>query len=359
MVLDIRQSVDLCARCLLLVACVVLSACGLIQDRSSEYMRADKGNDIRLPERLSQITLTSKYPIDSIENERSLPDEFVLPEPPDATAALKIEPFEIEEVDGEVWLHVFNAPNNIWPLVELFWNQFELELIDEDPRKGLLSTQKLDEQRGSQLLIRRIAEEDPNALVIEGMSFQTRTVHGVRRNTSEVQVRALLPNQIAENGTWRSDSINKRLEGTVLKLLGQFVTAEETTSRHSLLASEIGGASRVRLLEVDQGNRVLELDLSMRRAWNEVNQALDASGIVVADKDFEQRVFYVSYLNQDDLENWYHTPSMVESRSLEKNLSLTLVEENGVIKVLVELLNNELEDGEEKRILNVLYEYIS
>ena len=338
----------------------ILTSCGVISDRSSEYMQAQPGQELQLPDGLSLVRPEPKYPIPEVENQRSLPVEFELPPPPDATAALKTSPYIIDSSENEVWLHLFNAPNDVWPLVELFWSQFNLDILNEDVRAGLLTTQKLDAKKGSQTLLKQFSKQDPQALVIEGMAFQTRAIHGVRRNTTEIQVRALLPDQEAAQLAWTPESINPRLERALLEMIGEFATSESVGSRHSLLAGAIGGESRVKLLENQWGDSYLELDLSMQRAWTELEQALVAAGIIVAEQSPENHKFYVSYLSLDDLENWYHTSNMVEERKRERNFSLQMFQrEDGKIIVTVDKLNPDFDEDLDKQILNLVYEYIS
>jgi len=350
------------AKQIVLVSIILLtSSCGIISDRSSDYVTADPGKSVVLPAHLSDSRLRSKYPVPDIENNRSLPVEFELPEPPDATAAVIAEPYMVETLAGETWLHLFSAPNNVWPLLDLFWNEYAMQLTFKDVRQGVLATQPLDGEKSSQEMMRELELEDDGVLVIEGMRFQMRTVHGVRRNTSEVQVRALLPNAIDVNpASWVAQSVNPRLERALLTLVGEFVTSEEVSNRHSLLAETIGASSRVRLLENPDGEGYLELDLSMARAKAELSQALDAAGIVFSSEQLDKGMFHISYLSQDDLDGWYHTESMNASRREEKNFSLELLprDEGGVI-VLVKKLNPEFDDDQLNDILNLVFEYIS
>ena len=55
-------------RLLLSVCAIFLSSCGLIQDRSSDYVRATTGTEIVIPEGLSDRKIQSQYPIPSINN---------------------------------------------------------------------------------------------------------------------------------------------------------------------------------------------------------------------------------------------------------------------------------------------------
>ena len=47
-----------------------------------------------------------------------------------------------------------------------------------------------------------------------------------------------------------------------------------------------------------------------------LTKALVAAGVIIADKDLDNNKIYISYLDQEELESWYHTASMVESRKI-------------------------------------------
>ena len=339
----------------------VLSGCGLIGDRTSEYIQAERSSPIELPEGLDGTQIRSRYPIPEVSNQKALAETFKLPEPPDATAALGDDPYLIESVEENTWLHLFAEPGKVWPLLELFWSEYDLAINAEDVKAGFIATQKLESSEGNTSLMQDLEQGEYHPLVIEGMSFQTKLIQGVRRNTTEIQVRGLLPSASVDSAAnWIKESINPRLEKGILDLMGKFITSENLDDRHSLLANDIGHGSRVRLAEDEAGQSFLELRLSFQRAWNELSQALDAAGIVVAAQDRSEKAFYISYLSEEDLESWFSFASTIEEKRLERNLALRLnTTESGAIIVTVELLNPEFDIEQQREVLSIVFEHIS
>lgn len=338
-----------------------LGGCGIIADRSGEYIDAQEGQGIVIPEELTAKRLKPRYPIPEIENQKALSRDFELPEPPDATAAIISEPYKLESSLGETWLQLFTAPSQVWPLMEVFWDQYDIELSAAEAKKGYQATVRLDQSQGHQSFVAALENNPFKPLVIEGMSFQARIVHGVRRNTSEVQIRALLPNQSAAGpDSWLKEAVNPRLEKAVLDMLGSFLSSDQLNSRHSYLASEIGGGSRVRLLDDGAGQTRLELDLSLSRAFTEIEQALGAAGVVVAENRAEQREIYISYLNEEEMVSWYHTDSMVRGMREEKNYVLSFsADQNDTTLVEIKQLNPEFDAEIMQQIMAVIFEHIS
>lgn len=351
---------------LLSVSLVTLSACSLFGDRSGEYVNADPGQALELPESMNQAGLRSRFPIPAIENNRPLPVDFELPKPPDATAAIIADDYLVESFGSETWLQLFSSPSEVWPLIELYWQEYDIDLERKDTSKGFQVTVALTDSTANQAFIKTLEAVDSKVLLVPGMSFQLSVRHGVRRSTSEIQVRALLPSSYVESDqyTWQLARVNPRLERALLKSLGDFVTSDLVSSRHSFMANEIGGESRIRLVESAVTGSQLEMDLSLARAKNEIEQAMSSAGVIISTEGIEAEnndsQIFVSYIDSDELESWYHTESMLEERRAEKNILLKLVEqEPGSVVVTAELLNPDFEPSLVNELLAIIYEHTS
>lgn len=344
-------------------------SCGIIKDRSNEYSEAETGKTLIVPEGLSDQKIRARYPVPVIENLRVLPKDFELPEPPNATAAYQNDPFLIETVKGQTWLRLYTAPGKIWPLLDFFWSEYGIEVAFEEISKGHLVTKPYKQLDVSPSLTNDLNKLSEKLFSLDGLVFQAKLNQGVRRNTSELQLRAFMPsselNADPEKKTshlefWVSQSTNPELENAMLSLIGGFVTSDTLENRYSLLANDIGGESLVRLLQDDESENYLELLLTFDRAWNEVGKALNSAGVVVSDFDRSERVYYVSYLQEDDLHGWFELESTANERRKERNFSLELeVVNEGKTIVRVKLLNPGVDPEKQYELLNVVFEHIS
>lgn len=343
---------------LILFFVLLLSACGIIQDRSSEYTRAPVSKPINIPENLSDDMIQAQYPIPEINNKRPLPKKYELPKPPNATAVLDEAPYQIEALDDQIWLRIYSSPGKVWPLIDAFWREYGIQTVHEDISNGFVVTKSLSD---TSRLEKDIQEKQSTSIELAGYYIQAQLSQGIRRNTSEIKLRVLQGSADSQvKKVWQPTSQNQQKDRAVLEQMGAYITSDALQNRYSLLANTIGGESRVQLLQNDEGQNYLIINLSFQRAWNELGKALKAADIVVADKNYSEKKYFISYLNESELGEWYLTESRVNDMKSERNFSLTLEEiPEGGIKVIVEQLNEELDTSLTNELLDLVFEHIS
>jgi len=335
-----------------------VASCGIIKDRSTEYAQAEQGQELIIPETYSTEKLNPRYPIPEIENARSIPEKYELPEPPNATAALDNDPFTIETVNDQTWLRLYTAPGKVWPLLDFFLAKHGINVSYEEITKGFLVTEPLFFSESNSSLISELQSSDHLVELVGGITFQAKLNQGIRRNTAELQIRAI-SEDVAQN-KWQKASGNAQLEQAMLSLIGQYITSDTIDNRHSLLANDIGGESRVRLLKGESGEGYLELLLSFDRAWSEINKALSSAEVLVSDFDRSVGTYYVSYIQENDMTAWYDISASEIEKRQEKNISLQLEEiEDGKTIVRVKILNPQFEVEKQEELINLIFEHIS
>lgn len=341
------------------VLLVALASCGVVRDRSAEYTLAEEGRELRIPEGYDGSAIRPLHRIPPSDSKNLLADGFKLPEPPDATAVLNEAPFLVEREDEEglSWLHLYSAPGKVWPLLDYFWSQNGIKVRHEEIGKGFVVTEALSAPVA--LLAKKLSPEQLTAL--QGKHLQASLHQGVRRNTAELQVRVLdAGTEPTLVQTWQTASRYTELEQALLTVMGEFITSDALQNRYSLLANDIGGESRVRMLKEGVDSSYLEMDLSYARAWSEVNDALEAAGVLIADLDRTDRFFLISYLSEDDITHWYDFWGGAASKRTEQNFALRLsVNDKGVVIVRVEQLNPDLDPELKQELLNLVFEHIS
>ncbi len=333
-----------------------LTACGVIKDRSNEYLLVEDGKELVVPPWYRQDKVAARYPVPEITQQRALPKAFVLPGPPDGTAAVSDEPYVIESIAAQTWLHLYTSPGKVWPLLDFFWREYNITTAQEDIASGFVVTDVLSKDAIESLVgLRVIASDFP-----EFARIQAKVNQGVRRNTAELQVRIVpeLQGNITA-GQWRESSEYREYESSLLERIGQYVTSETVADRYSLLANDIGGGSLVRMLEDEAGLSYIEMQLSYQRAWSEIEQALASAGVVVSDRDRSERVFYISYLSEDEFSSWLPFRNNDEKRK-EQNLSLEFfVRDDGAVVVRARPIAPGWTREQAQSLLNLVFEHVS
>lgn len=338
-----------------------LSACSIIADRSNEYKEAEDIAPLQVPASLSAGKIKERYAVPDIEGLSVAPGDYTLPSPPDATAGLSEAPYELKQVGNDTWLEIALPPSRVWPLLEQFWEDYQIEVLNKSVERGHFGTTKLTESEANQRFISLLESTAHEPTLIDGMSFQARLVQGVRRNTSELEVRAFFPHNAPQNfHEWSSALSLPRVERALLVSIGEEITDDSDNSRYSLKAVNIGDKSLVSLLEDEAGYGYLELKLSFKRAWTEVSEAIESAGVLVAAKDRDQGVFYISYLDQEDIDSWYTTESSLNESKAERNAELRFYPQGpNLIHVRAKLLSEELEPEDLRTLIELVFSHIS
>lgn len=344
-----------------LIFSAAISGCAFIGDRSAEYKDAEDGKPLIVPSNLSSEKISERFRIPQSHSNNVAEGKYVLPQPPDATASLSEDPYLIKQFSGDAWLELPMSPSKAWPLIDAFWVRYGLDHHVESVAEGYFSSETLDDSDSHQGLIEDLESTSHNTVVIEGVSFQTRLRQGIKRNTSEVQVRALLPDApYALRTKWQSKTVTPSIERSLLELLGETITGEQSGLRYSLNATDLGDESLVKQLDDEAGYPYLEIKLDYDRAWVEVLDALEAGPAYISSEEKDQGVFTVSYLNDEEINSWYTLESSFSELKKEKNIELKFYSQGpGLMHVRAKLLSDKLDPSAVREIIELVFEYLS
>jgi outer membrane protein assembly factor BamC len=336
----------------------MVTGCGFIQDRSSEYIGADVGKPILIPSTHSDLKVGARYPIPELENKRALSDSFELPKPPNATAALNTQPFMVETVGDQTWLRLYNSPGKVWSLLDFFWSDHGVDIERQQIQQGYVLTKPIEPGTSFHAALERTIP------VTKPLALQAKLTQGVRRNTAELQVRVVEAGEYRAGLEWlKPDSKNVSTQKDILEMIGRFVTGDELQDRYSLLANDIGGASRVFLLEDEAGRGYLKLKLGFQRTWSELGKALDSAEVLVADLDQSEARYYISYLNEEALSAWFQTEEQKKLLKAERNFALVVSpaadSDEDEYEVRVEVLSETADPEVGAELLAIIFEHIS
>ncbi len=334
-----------------------LSSCGfVIRDRTSDYVKAEHGSPIKVPDWYESSKVEAEYPIPPIDNRRDLPDEYVLPEPPDATVIILAKNYVIESLGDQTWLLINESPGRIWPSLDHFWEDNGVNVNFENPRLGLMQTGIAGTSLLSSQLLERAEVSGSNAV------FQAKLGQGVKRNTTELQIRVFKTNSSKDGFQgWSAAPVDELAENKLLEIISSYLENNQTYRSFSLLANDIGGASKVAMITDRSAKPYIKLDLSFERAWSSVTKSISASNIIVADLDRSRGVFYLDYGREEDSGNWFTDlfSSDDSDDRPEHNFILHLDNVKGSYRLTVEKASGDITRLEEMQILNLLLDNIS
>ncbi|QSP93650.1 outer membrane protein assembly factor BamC [Marinobacter salinisoli] len=293
----------------MLLTSVALSGCGLMDDRSEQYVSAQELPPLQLPEGADSSRISQTMPIRDVsvaDASKFYPSD--LPEPPDMTSEILEENYVVEELDGRAWLLVNDVPGRLWPATNAYMIDRGLGVSVDDPQQGLLQSELLNFSKRA----RELAELSDDAGADEArLVLQVRMIPGVRRKTTEIQVRrleagseagTLIPWSQAAAPSDEELAVQKR----VLADMADFLKGRDEQKSFSRAASGIVSEPRVKLVSEGEQAVAIRMDLDYGRSWAEMRRALSEAGVDVVDLNRSDGWFHVDFRTEDERDSgWF------------------------------------------------------
>lgn len=353
-----------------LLLVVATAGCSLIDDRSERYVDAKEGGALALPETADPSRFNEVMPIRGInlaDASKMYPSD--IPSPPDMTSEILDENYVVEELDGRAWLLVNDVPGRIWPVVTAYMNEQGLGVAYDNPQLGLQQSELANfSMRARELL--ELPNTSAEATAAEPKAvLQVRVAPGVRRKTTEIQVRKLTSENVSEEGaSWPTELISWRgvadpsveelaLQKRLLAGLGEFLKAREESKSVSRAASVMVAKPLVKLLSENDTANAIQMDLDYGRSWAEVNRALAESDIAVVDLNRSEGWLFVDFRTADERDpGWFSWFSDKEKPRHTHTVNLT--RRNGQVYVTAEAAKNYSDDRTAEDLLTQLFDYL-
>lgn len=343
-----------------LLLAVAVSGCSFIDDRSERYVNATEGKPLELPESANPERFDQAMPIRDIASadaSKLYPSD--IPRPPDMTSEILEENYVIEELDGRAWLLVNDVPGRIWPSVTAYMNDRGLGVAYDSPQLGLLQSELANFSKRA----RQVLELPDNPSGAEpNVVLQVRMAPGVRRKTTEIQVRKLSSVERPEElVSWQAvtdpSEQELALQKRLLADMGEFLKAREDSKSISRAASVMTTEPLVKLISENDQATAIRMDLDFGRSWAEVNRALSESGMGVVDLNRSEGWFYVDFRTADERDtgwfDWFSDPEKPVHTH-----TLTLTERDDVIVVTAEREEHYQGEHTSADMLSQLFDYL-
>ncbi|AZT84144.1 outer membrane protein assembly factor BamC [Marinobacter sp. NP-4(2019)] len=336
------------------------SGCSLLEDRSERYVNAQEGDELRLPETADESRFGQAMPIrDVITADSGRMYRSSIPEPPDMTSEILDENYVVEELDGQMWLLVNDVPGRVWPSVSSYMNERGLGVAHDSPQLGLLQSELVNFSKRARTLLD--LESEPGSAE-DMLVVQARVAPGVRRKTTEVQLRVhevdgnpdeLLAWQTGAEPTEEGLATSKRL----LSDMGQFLRGREESKSYSRAALGMTAEPLVRLISENETPVAVEMDLDYGRAWSEVSRALDDAGVPVLDLNRSEGWFNVDFRSESERESgWFDW--FGDDEKPKHTFDVRLQEQGDVLVVTASRASGYDGDDRSSELLSELFEYL-
>ncbi len=217
-----------------------------------------------------------------------------------------VQGMRIERDGNRRWLVVSKPPKSVYPSVREFWQESGFLLLTDSPETGIMETDWAENRaKIPQDIIRRTLGKLLDSIYSTGErdKFRTRLETNAKGETEVYITHRGAAEELTGNDKsqtiWTARANDPELEAEFLARLMQRLGYTETAARASIGSKE-PSAPKVSYLKKELTPR-LEFPANFDRAWREIGVGLDRSNLMVDDRDRQQGVYFVRFLNPKDL----------------------------------------------------------
>ena len=308
---------------------IALSACSSLSDTFSQetiqYETSDSRAPLEIPPDMNSVPMSDRYSVptrpqtvwasqqqaeQNAEQGNSAPVSQVLPVG---------EVAQIMREGNNRWIHVNLPPEQVWPIVQDFWNTVGLTLARQDDSVGVMETNWAENRaKLPQDIIRATlgkvidmvystGERDQYRARLERSETGGTDIYVTHRSMVEV-----VKNISGDNDTtvWQPGPTDPEMEAEMITRLSQRINAE--FDPHAVAASKQEHQKQVEELaayqptesisQLEQGADGVATSIFIKegfeRAWRRVALAIDRMGFTVEDRDRSRGFFLVRYLDE-------------------------------------------------------------
>lgn len=298
-------------RILLALVASTLAGCSsvgsVLEPAKVDYKSAGKAPSLEIPPDLTQLQRDNRYTIPETSRGIATVSGYTLQQGARPTSTAVIAPagtadMHIERTGNQRWLVVKQVPEVLWPQIKDFWQDSGFLINVELPQSGVMETDWAENRaKIPQDFIRNTIGKALDSLYSTGERDKFRTrLERTADGATEIYIshrgmQEVLVGQQKDSTMWTVRPSDSELEAEFLSRLMARLGAE--TSR---VKAAVEGAPlqpiRAKLVK-DASGAFVQVDESFDRAWRRVGLALDRVGFTVEDRDRNEGIYYVRYVD--------------------------------------------------------------
>jgi outer membrane protein assembly factor BamC len=291
---------------------VALAGCGILPDsKKIEYKSAQKIPTLEVPPDLSQIARDDRFLVPDAVGKGSATfsaysaDRSQGAQPQNAAVLPTVDKVRVERSGSQRWLVVAMPADKLWDTVKDFWQETGLIIAIERPEAGVMETDWAENRaRIGSDIIRNTLGKLLDSLYSTGErdKFRTRLEPGGEPGTTEIYIshrgmEEVYTSEKKDDTRWQPRATDPELEAEMLRRLMVRLGTEEKRAEASLSLNK--AEPRAKLARASDGSGTLEVQERFDRAWRRVGLALDRVGFTVEDRNRDQGLYFVRYVDPE------------------------------------------------------------
>ncbi|QTD47076.1 outer membrane protein assembly factor BamC [Ottowia testudinis] len=301
-----RSCTPLLGAALLLVA----SGCSVLEPDKIDYKSSGRGVSLEVPPDLSQLPGQSRYSVQgsgTVTASGYQAGQVAAAGTGTPTAANKVADVQFMRQDGERWLRIERAPDQLWGPVRDFWLESGFLMAVDQANMGLMETDWAENRaKIPQDFIRNTIGKVFDSLYSTGErdKFRTRLERNANGGTdifvTHRGMEEVYSSARKDSTVWQPRARDPELEAEFLRRLMVKLGVSQEQAKAALATAATApaaAASNARVVAAGGGAPAVQLAEDFDRAWRRVGLALDRTGFTVEDRDRSKGVYFVRYVD--------------------------------------------------------------
>ncbi|MFZ1891817.1 MAG: outer membrane protein assembly factor BamC [Formosimonas sp.] len=277
---------------------LTLSACASSSDKKLDYRSQVKGSPLEVPPGLTDYDKDAHFDLNkgiSASQVNAGAGQVV-----SSNVLVNAKDMHIEKLGDTRWLVINRPAEQIWPVLQDFWEENGFTIRTNTPKVGVMETDWAENRANlPQTGLRKLIGGALDMLYDTGTRdmFRTRmerTGNGTEIYISHRGMEEVYTSSSKDTTSWQPRASDPQLEGELLRRLMVRLGTNEAEASAALQASS---SNLVRGATV-KGNALILNDVP-DNAWRRIGLSLDRVGLSVIDRDYTNRVYYITP-NSDD-----------------------------------------------------------
>ena len=291
---------------------------GMFPTTEYDFLTENVESNISLPENLDSINSENHYPVNK-PNE--IKDDQDVPKPRQIFASSGNSSVQLRRLGELMWIYIETLPSTSWPISKSYWETSSFEILSSDADTGEI-----------------VIDYDQSSIL------KMKIEHGIKEASTEIFL-----TQVDKDSNELVSNI-ELIQSELEKVVNYFAESIDSFSGTSLAAQNLNEKKKAKIF-TENGQTVIELDLSFNRAWSSVSKALTAASIVSNDRDRSKGILYVSY-EKEKKEGFlsflgFGNNNAEIAFTEEAQFEINIVEKNNKSYVLAISKNDKIEEAEQ------------
>jgi outer membrane protein assembly factor BamC len=219
----------------------------------------------------------------------------------------------MERNNAQRWLVVKDKAENVWPVIEAFWQENGLNIKREDQAAGVMETDWVE----NRAKIPQAGFQNENDLTFsnnvysvgERDQYRTRLERSKDGASTEVYFTQRGMEEVFSNdkrvSKWQASGNDPEKEAIMLQRLMVRLGVDKTKAAKEVLAVSTNAAANPAILvapepvgmsslrEISGGSTIIVVNDAFDRSWRKVGLAIESAGLAVEDKNREKGIYYL------------------------------------------------------------------